>query len=86
MTRANRRQMGADAQQRGVIHLGRTVASLVLNVATAAILKGGMERGRLLVEIGSGGGVAANASGRFDATYRRVACVAPVTQKSMLGG
>ena len=69
-----------------MIHLGRPSGPLMLDVAAAAVLNASVERSRLLAEVGSGGGMARDASGRFYAPVWRVTRFALVAEEGVLHG
>ena len=56
----------------GMIHLGRTIRALMLNVASAAVLDLRVKRGWLFPEVDSGGGMARDTCSSLHTFRRRV--------------
>lgn len=71
--------------ERSVIHPGGPLATLVLAMAAAAVLNGGVEGGRLLCKVCRRTGVAFDACRCFDPASRRVAAFAFAVQKGVSG-
>lgn len=83
MTSRSNRDMRSYSLQRSVIHSDRTLAAFVLAMATATILNGGVEDGRLLCKVCRRTGVALDAGRGFDPARRRVAAFAFAVKKSV---
>ncbi|MBA7475410.1 hypothetical protein ES707_10780 [subsurface metagenome] len=85
MTSPSNRDMRSYSLQRSVIHFDRTLAAFVLAMATATILNGGVEDGRLLCKVCRRTGMALDTCRCFDPTRGRVAAFAFAIQEGVCG-
>lgn len=69
-----------------MVHLGRTGATLMLDMAAAAVLNARMKSGGLLAKVEGGGGMAGDAGGRVHSLGWCVTRFTLIDEKGVLRG